>query len=60
MRGIAEIVSALVAAVKRGQDADLNAIKRAVQLKYKMDRGPKLVEIIAALPEEHKAVLLPQ
>jgi elongator complex protein 3 len=60
VRGIAEIVSALVAGVKRGEDVDLNAIKRAVQIKYSMDRGPKLVEIIAALPEEHKAVLLPQ
>lgn len=31
-----------------------------VQLRYCMDKAPKLVEIIAALPEEHKAVLLPQ
>lgn len=31
-----------------------------VQLKYRMSKAPKLVEIIAALPEEHKATLLPQ
>ena len=31
-----------------------------VELKYRLERTPKLVEIIAALPEEHKAVLLPQ
>ncbi|KAI3428707.1 hypothetical protein D9Q98_007531 [Chlorella vulgaris] len=60
VRGIAEIVNALVAGVRRGEDVDLNAIKRAAQIKYSIDRGPKLVEIIAALPEEHKAVLLPQ
>ncbi len=60
VRAIAEIVGALVAGVRNGEDVDLNAVKRAVQLKYSMDRAPKLVEIIAALPEEHKAVLLPQ
>ena len=31
-----------------------------VQLKYRLSKAPKLVEIIAALPEEHKATLLPQ
>lgn len=30
------------------------------QSRYALDRAPKLVEIIAALPEEHKAALLPQ
>ena len=60
VRAIAEIVGALVAGVRRGEDVDLNAVKRAAQIKYSVDKGPKLVEIIAALPEEHKAVLLPQ
>ncbi|KAL4428137.1 hypothetical protein ABPG75_002226 [Micractinium tetrahymenae] len=60
VRAIADIVSALVAGVRRGEDVDLNAVKRAVQVRYCMDKAPKLVEIIAALPEEHKAVLLPQ
>jgi hypothetical protein len=31
-----------------------------VAIKYSLDKAPKLVEIIAALPEEHKAALLPQ
>lgn len=60
MRAIADIVSALVQGVRRGEDVDLNAIKRAAQIKYSMSKSVKLVEIIAALPEEHKAVLLPQ
>lgn len=60
VRAIAEIVGALVGGVKRGEDVDLNAVKREVQLKYRMSKAPKLVEIIAALPEEHKATLLPQ
>ena len=29
-------------------------------LRYGLARAPKLVEIIAAVPEEHKATLVPQ
>lgn len=60
MRALAEIVSALVTGVKTGADVDLNALKRGVSVKYGLQKAPKLVEIISALPEEHRAVLLPQ
>lgn len=60
VRAVAEIVSALVQGVKKGVDVDLNLVKREVSLKYSLSKSPKLVEIIAALPEEHRAVLLPQ
>ncbi|KAG7673503.1 hypothetical protein KSW81_006709 [Nannochloris sp. 'desiccata'] len=60
MRAVSEIVNALVAGVKAGQDVDLNAIKRDASIKYSVAHGPKLVEIIAALPEEHRQELLPQ
>lgn len=60
MRAIAEIVNALISGVKAGRDVDLNAIKRDINAKYALSRAPKLVEIIAALPEEHRAELLPQ
>ncbi|PSC75785.1 Elongator complex 3 [Micractinium conductrix] len=60
MRAIADIVAALVGGVRSGEDVDLNQVKRGIQIKYALDRAPKLVEIIAALPEEHKAALLPQ
>lgn len=60
MRAISDIVSALVDGVKAGKDVDLNAVKREVSLKYSLARAPKLVEIIAALPDEHRAELLPQ
>ncbi len=53
-------MNALVQGVKKGQDVDLNAVKREVGIKFSLAKGPKLVEIIAALPEEHKSVLLPQ
>lgn len=60
MRAIADIVGALVSGVRRGEDVDLNAVKREAASKYALARSPKLVEIIAALPEEHRAALLPQ
>jgi elongator complex protein 3 len=60
VRAIADIVGALVQGVKNGEDVDLNLVKREVSIKYGLGKAPKLVEIIAALPEEHRAVLLPQ
>ena len=60
MRAVSDIVNALVAGVKAGKDVDLNAIKRDASIKYAVAHGPKLVEIIAALPEEHRQELLPQ
>ncbi|GAB4818929.1 hypothetical protein N2152v2_005975 [Parachlorella kessleri] len=60
VRAIADIVSALVQGIKNGVDVDLNMVKREVAIKYALSKAPKLVEIIAALPEEHRAVLLPQ
>lgn len=60
VRAIAEIVGALVQGVRNGEDVDLNAIKREAALKFALTKSPKLVEIIAAVPEEHRAVLLPQ
>jgi elongator complex protein 3 len=60
IRAITDIVSALVQGVKAGTDVDLNDLKRKAGAKYGLGRCPKLVEIIAALPEEHRAALLPQ
>jgi elongator complex protein 3 len=46
--------------VREGRDVDLNALKSEAGRRYSLVRSPKLVEIIAAVPEEHRAVLLPQ
>ena len=54
VKAVAEIVGELIGGVLRGEDVDLNQIKRAATLKYKVDRAPKLVEIIAAVPEEFR------
>ncbi|KAL3142875.1 Elongator subunit [Trebouxia sp. C0009 RCD-2024] len=60
VKAIAEIVGELVAGVKEGRDVDLNNVKREASLKYCLAKAPKLVDVIAAVPEEHRAVLLPQ
>jgi len=60
MRAISDIVNALVQGIKSGNDVDLNKLNRDVGIKYSLARLPKLVEIIAALPDEHRAALLPQ
>jgi len=60
VRAIAEIVSAMGRAVKEGRDVNLNALKNEISKKFSLARAPKLVEIIAAVPDEHRAVLVPQ
>lgn len=60
VRAINEIVQALVTGIRDGHDVDLNDIKRRASVRYSLAKAPKLVDIIAAVPEEHKATLLPQ
>lgn len=57
---IAELVTKLVSSVKAGKNVDLNVLVQQVGAKYKLKRVPKLVEIIAVLPDEHRSELLPQ
>ena len=60
VRAIAEIVSAMGELSRRGEDVDLNALKSAACRKYGLARAPKLVEMIAAVPEADRAALLPR
>ncbi|KAG1655970.1 hypothetical protein FOA52_009397 [Chlamydomonas sp. UWO 241] len=60
VRAVAEIVRTLITGVRDGKDVDLNQLKMATSSKYMLSRAPKLVEIIAGVPEEYRAVLLPQ
>eukprot|EP00879_Flechtneria_rotunda_P016079 GHRR01016820.1.p1 GENE.GHRR01016820.1~~GHRR01016820.1.p1 ORF type:complete len:267 (+),score=62.01 GHRR01016820.1:276-1076(+) len=60
VRAVADVVNSLIQAVKEGHDVDLNQLKTEVSRKYGLSRAPKLVEMIAAVPEEHRAMLLPQ
>lgn len=75
LRAIAEIVTELFLFVTHGRTLDLNDLKTKVisltllsfaslqfpdYKKHALSRVPKLVEIIAAVPEEYKSILLPQ
>ena len=60
MRAITEIVQHLIEAERKGQNVDLNKVKMAVSRKYCTQRQPKLVDIIAAVPQQHKKTLLPK
>ena len=60
VRAIAEIVGSMVDLSRRGETVDLNALKTAACRKYGLVRAPKLVEMIAALPESDREALLPK
>ncbi|KAH1080146.1 hypothetical protein J1N35_019907 [Gossypium stocksii] len=60
VRAIAEIVNSMVELSRKNQTVDLNAIKSAACRKYGLARAPKLVEMIAALPESDRESLLPK
>lgn len=54
LRAISEIVSLLVKAHDRGEQINLTKLKKRVAAKYKTAGMPKIVDILAALPESHK------
>lgn len=57
---IGEIIQELVAAHDAGKDVNLNRMKSRISSKYGLDSSPRLVDIIAAVPSEHKKTLLPK
>jgi elongator complex protein 3 len=56
---ISEIVNQLVVAYDRGEQINLTKLKNQVSAKNKLARMPKIVDILAALPETHKDLLAP-
>lgn len=57
---ISEIIKELLAAQKERKDVNLNSVKCQISSKYGLSSQPKIVDIIAAMPPEHKKVLLPK
>src|SRR5210317_1188500 len=61
---IADVVAQLITRNQGGESDDgflnLNAIKNAAARKYKLSKAPKLTELIAAVPVEHRDGLLPK
>ncbi|KAH9331374.1 hypothetical protein KI387_003482 [Taxus chinensis] len=60
VKAIAEIVGAMVEGCRKGEDVDLNALKASACRRYGLSRAPKLVEMIAALPENDREMVLPK
>jgi elongator complex protein 3 len=60
VRCIAEIVGAMVQGCRKGENVDLNALKSEACRRYGLARAPKLVELIAALPESEREMVLPR
>mgnify|MGYP003573128746 CR=1 FL=1 len=59
VNAIAEIVTSLIAAYEAQVPINLNKIKVEMAKKHKLAYIPKLVDIIAAIPANHKSQLLP-
>ncbi|XP_013404990.1 elongator complex protein 3 isoform X2 [Lingula anatina] len=57
---ISDIISELIQAHDSKKDVNLNRIKSRASSKYGMDTQPRLVDIIAAVPQQYKKVLLPK
>eukprot|EP00158_Paraphelidium_tribonemae_P006685 Partr_v1_DN27934_c1_g1_i2_m11501 putative Elongator complex protein len=49
----------MVEKLEKGQDVNLNALKSRISRKNKLKSQPKLVELISAIPERHRSMLLP-
>lgn len=57
---ISEIIQELLKAHDESKDVNLNALKTRLSSKYGLSTSPRLVDIIAAVPNEAKKVLLPK
>lgn len=59
VNAIAEIINSLVKAYEAQVSVNLSKIKSEISRKHKLSCVPKLVDIIAAVPEAYKSKLLP-
>jgi len=57
---IGDIINELIVAQEEGKDVQLNRMKTRLSAKYGLETSPRLVDIIAAVPHEHKKTLLPK
>ncbi|XP_052099694.1 elongator complex protein 3 [Mytilus californianus] len=57
---VTEIVNQLIQAHEQNKDVNLNRLKCNVSSKYGLPSQPRLVDIIAAVPQQYKKVLVPK
>ncbi|XP_068135118.1 elongator complex protein 3 isoform X1 [Hyperolius riggenbachi] len=60
MKTIADIIKQLVEAHEQGKDVNLNKLKTKTSARYGLSAQPRLVDIIAAVPQQHRKVLIPK
>eukprot|EP00160_Parvularia_atlantis_P000531 Unigene10431_Nuclearia_a/m.31887 Unigene10431_Nuclearia_a/g.31887 ORF Unigene10431_Nuclearia_a/g.31887 Unigene10431_Nuclearia_a/m.31887 type:complete len:555 (+) Unigene10431_Nuclearia_a:25-1689(+) len=58
VQACAEIVRRLVEAAQAGRDVNLNVLKAQVASELRLASQPKLVDVLAAIPEQHRALLV--
>jgi len=56
---IAEIVNQLISSYEKGDNVNLSKLKNNVSRKYKLTKMPKLIDILASLPDNYKEKLTP-
>eukprot|EP00744_Colponema_vietnamica_P005302 GILI01007777.1.p1 GENE.GILI01007777.1~~GILI01007777.1.p1 ORF type:complete len:551 (+),score=107.80 GILI01007777.1:45-1697(+) len=59
VKTIAEIVNTVIASFEKHEQVNLTKLKANLAQKNGLKRMPKLVDIIAAIPDSHRAKLLP-
>ncbi|XP_050295736.1 elongator complex protein 3 isoform X2 [Anthonomus grandis grandis] len=57
---VAEVVQELIKAHGAKRNVNLNALKHKVASKYGLATSPRLVDIIAAVPQDYKKILVPK
>src|ERR1700731_4270078 len=59
LKACTDIVSEVIKAVKSDKEPNIVSIRARVAAHYKLPTQPKLVDIISAVPENHRKELLP-
>lgn len=57
---IGDIISELVEAHQQKKDVNLSRMKTRISARYGLDSSPRLVDIIAAVPQQHRTALVPK
>ncbi|KAJ8410144.1 hypothetical protein AAFF_G00201250 [Aldrovandia affinis] len=60
MMTVADVIKQLVEAHEEGKDINLNKVKTKTSAKYGLSAQPRLVDIIAAVPQHYRRALLPK
>ncbi|CAL8311933.1 unnamed protein product [Lota lota] len=60
MMTVADVIKQLVEAHEEGRDINLNKVKTKTSAKYGLSSQPRLVDIIAAVPQHYRRALVPK